>query len=548
MGDLFDEFMHELERRRAKAEGREPSGDGADGPDESEPGEADDDADDGAEATTTTDDGDSPEAEREEPTPLRRRAVGGQRSRGAGRPPHEPGGPRNVGGPSDGANPPSVGDLLRRMTLPVIIVAIVILLALSGAAINLWTDLIWYKSVGFDAVFWTRLTSKAGLFALGLVVSLVVLIGNLVIAGKLAPPPDPTKPGGFRNLADRLGDAQRQAEGRARMSGPGRQFGGPFGGSGSEATFAFDAGDMPDLVPIAGWLLAGFAVLLSLGVAGSLSGAWDTVLLWINRVPFSTTSAVTDPVFHRDISFYLFELPFFRFVQSVVNGLLLASLIVAGARYLVAATRGGEVFITRVRVHLAVLGGLYLLSVAFGYQLEKLELVYSNAGANAGITTGVAFTDANARFLAFDILTYISGIAGALLIAGAFTRWLWPLAMVVIIWASASLVLGTLYPEAVQRFSVDPNTFAQEQPYIANNIAMTRLSFGLTAWDKPDPYEGTTPLTAADVTAEAGTLTNARLWDYRPLQLTLDQLQTIKQYYDFYDVDTDRYQINGSLR
>ena len=328
------------------------------------------------------------------------------------------------------------------------------------------------------------------------------------------------------------------------MSGPG---GNPFsmgGGQGGQGALAFDAGDIPDLGPIAGWLIAGFAVLLALGVAGSLSGAWDTVLLWVHRVPYSPTSSVTDPVFSKDISFYLFDLPFFRFVQSVVNGLLLASLAIAGARYLVAASRGGEVFITRVRVHLALLGGLYLLSVAFGYQLEKLELVYSNAG----VATGVAFADENARFLAYDILTYISGIAGALLVAGAFTRWLWPLGMVVIIWFSASIVLGTLYPEAIQRFTVDPNKYAQEQPYIAYNITMTRLAFGLDAWDTPEQYVATAPITAAGIKSEADTFANARLWDYRPLQTTLKQLQTIKQYYDFVDVDTDRYMIDGTLR
>ena len=121
---------------------------------------------------------------------------------------------------------------------------------------------------------------------------------------------------------------------------------------------------------------------------------------------------MTDPVFGSDISFFLFELPFFRLVQSLLNGLLLAALAVAGARYLVAATRGGEVFITRVRVHLAVLAGLYLLSVAFGYQLDKFELVYSRPG----VATGVSFTDANARFMAYDVLTFLSGIAGALLV------------------------------------------------------------------------------------------------------------------------------------
>ena len=82
------------------------------------------------------------------------------------------------------------------------------------------------------------------------------------------------------------------------------------------------------------------------------------------------------------------------------------------------------------------------------------------------------------------MLTLLSGVAGALLIAGAFTRWMWPLGAIVIVWFSASIVLGRLYPEAIQRLTVDPNEYAQEERYIANNIAMTRLAFGLDEWDQ----------------------------------------------------------------
>ena len=159
----------------------------------------------------------------------------------------------------------------------------------------------------------------------------------------------------------------------------------------------------------------------------------------------------------------------------------------------------------------------------------------------------MAFADANARFLAYDVLTFLSGLAGALLIAGAFTRWMWPLAVILIVWFSASIVLGRLYPEAIQRFSVDPNTYAQEEPYIANNISMTRLAFGLDQWQSRS-YGGAAPLTEAAIQSEEDTFTNARLWDYRPLQTTLDQLQAVRQYYDFHDVDTDRYLIDGTLR
>ena len=122
----------------------------------------------------------------------------------------------------------------------------------------------------------------------------------------------------------------------------------------SGPTFVFESDDMPDIVPIGTWVVALFSVLVALGIAGAVAGSWDTILLYMNGVPFSPTASVTDPVFGRDIGFFLFDLPFLRFVQALVNGLLLSALAVAGARYLLATTRGGEVFVTRVRVHLAV--------------------------------------------------------------------------------------------------------------------------------------------------------------------------------------------------
>ncbi len=583
MSDLFDEFMRELQRRRAQAEGRTPGPSDGDGPAGEEPGP--DDADpaapdasprgtsgedtpraaddgDGTRDDGADDDGDG-ERDDNEPVPLRprHRSSGGRRSSGhaagtgagAGRPPGGPRGPRPVGGPDDGAGSISVGGILRRVGVVAVVVIIAIVVLLAGFGIDLWTDAIWYKSIGFDGVFWTRLGSQVGLFAIASIVSLVILLGNLWLAGRLAPPPDPERPGRLRTIAERLTEAQRQAERNARMGGQGGPYGpggpgGPFGagmrtGRGEGATFGFDAGALPDLGPMATWAIAGFAVLLALAIGGAVSGAWDTLLLWAHRVPYSTTGTVTDPVFGKDISFFLFELPFYRLVQSLLNGILLASLAVVGARYLVAATRGGEVFITRVRVHLAIIAGLYLLSVAFGYQLDKYELVYSHAG----VATGVSFTDANARFMAYDVLTFLSGIAGALLIGAAFTRWIWPLGLVVGVWLSATVILAGLYPEAIQRFTVDPNTYAQEQQYIGNNIAMTRLAYGLDAWDAKN-YSGEQPLTEAAIRNEADTFTNARLWDYRPLQTTLDQLQTVRQYYDFWDVDTDRYRVADELR
>ena len=162
--------------------------------------------------------------------------------------------------------------------------------------------------------------------------------------------------------------------------------------------------------------------------------------------------------------------------------------------------------------------------------------MYSTRGA----ATGVSYTDFHAQFFAFDALTVISGLAAAFLVGGALTRMLWPLGLTIGVWLLASLVIGRLYPEAVQRFSVEPNEFAQEERFIANNIAMTRLAFDLDDWEDR-PFRGEAPITQALVDAEADTFTNARLWDYRPLNDTLDQLQTVRRYYDFTDVDADRY-------
>ena len=179
-------------------------------------------------------------------------------------------------------------------------------------------------------------------------------------------------------------------------------------------------------------------------------------------------------------------------MQSLFNALVIGSIIVVLARYLVGAARGGLVFSTPVRVHLAVLGGLFLLSVAFGYQLDKYELVYSTRG----VATGVSFTDQHAQFFAFDVLTVVSGLAAALLVGAAFTRYIWPLGLTLAVWFGASLIVGQIYPYAVQRLTVEPNKFAQEQPYIANNIAMTRLAYGLQGWENP-PFKGDQPLTQA---------------------------------------------------
>ncbi|HET9614449.1 MAG TPA: UPF0182 family protein, partial [Candidatus Limnocylindrales bacterium] len=340
---------------------------------------------------------------------------------------------------------------------------------------------------------------------------------------------------------DRLNEAAANAD-RTRPRGPWDPW--AAGGRGPRDPVTVSPVELPDPVPLGRLVIVIVAGLTALLVAGSVSSAWQTIVLWQHRVPFDPSGTVVpDPVFGKDISFFLFDLPFLRFLQTEASVLLVAALVVVAARYLVSALAGAAVFDTRVRVHLGILGGLFLMTIALGYQLDKFDLVHSTRG----VATGVSYTDANAQFIAFDVLTGLSAIAAALLVGGAFARVAWPLAITVGVWFIASIAIGRIYPEVVQRVTVVPNQQTLEAPYIANNIAMTRLAFGLGTW-QDQPYRGDAPLTQAAVTGDAETFANARLWDYRPLGDALDQLQTVLQYYDFYDVDTDRYQINDKLQ
>jgi uncharacterized membrane protein (UPF0182 family) len=522
MRNLFDDFLEELRRREAASRGERP-------PDRPS---ADSDPDDPDRQSRAAVDDDEPDPA-DEPQPIMD-------------PPRRDGPPRRrgPGGPNDGGRfGGRAARAGRRFGLGAGIVVALGLVLLFGVGLDLWTDALWYTSVSFDSVFWTRLTATLGLFVGVFILAAVVLFGNLWLARRLAPPPGPEGTNSLRGLFDRLNAAAQGADGRGGR--PGSAFGDRRGAFGGSSTVVFEAGDLPDLTPLAGMALTVLAVFAAVAVGASVSAAWETVLLWGQQVPFSPdpASVVSDPVFGRDIGFFLFELPFLRLLQGLFNGLVVAALLLAATQYLVGASRSGLVFTTPIRVHLAVLAGLFLLSVAFGYQLDKYELVYSTRG----IATGVSFTDQNAQFFAFDVLTVISGLAAALLVGGAFARVLWPLGFTIAIWFLASLIIGRLYPEAVQRFTVVPNQYAQEERYIGNNIAMTRLAYGLGSWSER-PFRGEAVLTAENIDAEADTFRSARLWDYRPLRDTLDQLQTVRRYYDFTDVDTDRYTIDGVER
>ena len=412
---------------------------------------------------------------------------------------------------------------LRALVLPLLLAAVVV----GGPLITLLTDARWFDSLGAGAIYWQRLQIQGELFALGTLATLLALLASLGIAGWLAGRAGAGGPAG--SAAPRRREALVDERGQIRVDELIARLRGDGDGSGG--------------VPPALLRLAALAVALFVGAR--LAAGWQEISLWREAVPFAPGgSAVVDPVFGRGVSFYLFDLPVLRLAQSIGTIVLVAAIVLSALRYLPLIVRRGLGSVGSLpRLHLALLVAGILAITAYGYQLDALELVYSTNG----VATGVSYADAAARIPAYGILTALAALAAAFLLGAALTRTVWPLVLTAVIWSGASITLTGLYPEFVQRFQVQPNEYALEQPYIANNIKMTRLAFGLDGWVERQ-YDGEAPLTAAAIADNAETFADARLWDYRPLQATLDQLQTVRQYYNFADVDVDRYVIDGKQR
>jgi hypothetical protein len=410
-----------------------------------------------------------------------------------------------------------------------------VLVLVGGPVIGLLTDARWFESLGAGDLYWQRLQLQGSLFAGGTLAALALLLLSLVVAGLIARRlgVEPTDSGTKREPRTPLMDSR----GNLQPDGIVDTLRGLLGadGDGAERSAGATIGN--------GALRIG-AVAIALLIGAQVAANWQQIALWQNAVPYAADGSAVDPIFGRDISFYLFTLPVLRLAQGLGILLLGGATALAALRYLPAlGARGLGGVGTLPRLHLALLIGGLLLVTAYGYQLDKLDLVYSQNG----VATGVSYTDATTRIPGLDALTVIAALAAAFLIGAAVTRSTWPLVLTVTVWFGASAVLTGIYPEFVQRFQVAPNEFALEEPYVANNIRMTRLAFGLDGWTERQ-FDGSAELTAAAISDNAESFADARLWDYRPLQATLDQLQTVRQYYNFSDVDVDRYMINGKQR
>src|SRR6188472_514141 len=421
----------------------------------------------------------------------RRRRTNGDTGRGDG-----------DGGGGSGGGPvfrPVTGDVPWRRYLIVagIVVALIVVLGLLGGVVNLITDIMWYDALGRRDVFQTRLWAQIGLFVMGFLAFLAPALVSIWLARRIAP------------------------------QAPVRRLGGL---------------EVPDASRWIGIALTFVAILLALGSGAAWSGNWETVLLFANGGDWG----VTDPTLGRDIGFYVFALPFLRFLLGWATTTLIAIGILTLATYAARALRWQFHLSAPVRAHLSVIGALLLVVIAAGYQLDIADLAYSTRAIARGIQ-GPTYTDVNAQLPAYVILTVVALVSAILLLLNTWFRTLWLLGLAAGAWFVLSVVVGGLYPAFIQGFVVTPNELNVERPYIVNHMAATRAAFDLDAIQQR-PFTGEQELTSRVFQEDAATVDNLRLWDYRPLLTTFAQEQILQRYYDFLDVDIDRYPVGGDER
>ena len=289
------------------------------------------------------------------------------------------------------------------------------------------------------------------------------------------------------------------------------------------------------------WLIAALGALVCAAVSAA---QWDSVM----RFYWSQDVGATDPVYLHDISFYLFRLPLLEFLQnSAVMVMFLTSTLVAGLYLSTGQLRvtwsSGISAPSEINRHVSINVALFLFALAAGYYLDRYSLLQSPDGA----VYGAGYTDVHVVRVALwigAVLTFAIGIA--VLIPQVFRQRMLLLTIAGFYIAFVVIGLG-IVPWSIQGFRVEPNELELETPYLQHNIAFTRMAYGLDQIEVRS-YEAVDTVTPESLKRNQDTIDNIRLWDWRPLTRTFRQLQQIRTYYVFNDVDVDRYEIDGAYR
>ncbi len=411
--------------------------------------------------------------------------------------------------------PVPVPTLSRRAKLVIGAIAVLLVLFTAiGTLTNVYVDYLWFDETGFTEVFWTELQTRVLLFAVA-----GVATGGLVAAAiYLAYRHRPT----FRPMS-----LEQQNLERYRQS----------------------------VEPRKGLVLTAIAVVLGLFAGFTAQSSWKTWLAFRN----STNFGQTDPEFGKDLSFFVFDYPFYRLALGFAFAIVLLALIGSVlTHYVFGGLRlqtPGQKLTPAARVHLSVLLGLFVALKAVAYWLDRYGLVYSNRGE---VFTGASYTDVNALLVPKTILVFVAAVCAIAFFANIVVRnFLLPAAALVLLLLS-SLVIGVAYPAIVQQFVVKPSANEKEEPYIKRAITSTRDAYGLTT--KTDVSyinyaqdttgeEVDTGAALADLRNDTQTIPNARLLDPNVLSDTFTARQQIRNVYGFPEkLDIDRYTVNGKTR
>ena len=389
-----------------------------------------------------------------------------------------------------------------------IIVILVVLILSASWFSTFYTDLLWYDEVGYTSVFWKRILTQIWLFCVFTAIFFVIFYGNIWMARRFTPRYE--KPEGKLNPVEE-----------------------------SLANFRDVAGK---------WLGRG---LLILSIIVSFFVGWVSARQWENVLKFfdHTAFGKVDPIFGKDIGYYVFEYPFLRYFSGWLFTTLVFVLIITVVVHFIDgainfSAEKGKRFATHVKVHLSILAGILLLVQAWRFRLDMFAMLYSPRGT----VTGASYTDVHAQIPAYWILIAACFICAFLFILNIrYKGWKLPLAGMVGIVVIA-LLAGALYPLIIQNYVVNPNELQKEAEYISYNIENTQDAFriqneGEDAVIVNETFPANFNLTYEDILANATTVGNVRLWDPRLIQLTFNQRQELRQEYNFNDVDVERYTV-----
>ncbi|MDG9702228.1 UPF0182 family protein [Streptomyces sp. DH37] len=406
-------------------------------------------------------------------------------------------GPGGPSGPRISVGRPSRRAKTLLMTVGVLAVLAMLFVMFAG----FWTDWLWYRSVRYTTVFTTTLWTKVGMFAVfGLLMAGAVGL-NIWLAHRLRPPLSAMS-------------LEQQSLDRYRMG----------------------------IAPYKKWVLLGVTALVGLIAGASAAGQWRTWLMWVNGVPFGTT----DPQFGKDVAFYAFDLPWYRFLLSFGFAAAVLSLLAAAlVHYLYGGLRlttPGARATSQATGHLSVLLGIFVALKAVAYWLDRYGLAVKSGDFKATNNwTGLRYVDANAYLPAKTILFFIAAICAVLFFATLWRR-TWQLPVIGFgLMVLSAILIGGLYPAIVQKFQVQPNEQAKEAPYIKKNIDATRDAYDIDD-AKVSDYSGESEASNEELRDAADTTASIRLLDPNVVSPSFQQLQQVRSYYQFpATLDVDRY-------